>query len=208
MLETLEKPISTSEVHKSSTAINQGKTEMGKPMKYATKLEDSFVNHYEGKTPPWGPVGYITYKRTYARYLDGKGRSEEWWETVRRCCNGLIEIGGAFTPEEIEDLYDKVYHLKCSFSGRALWQLGTKTVQRIGGDSLQNCWHVAVDHPIDPFCFTFTELMLGGGVGLVDDITLGSAWSDVAVPEPGSLLLLLIGLAGLGFYRNRRRPRR
>ncbi len=133
--------------------------------KYVTSISSEFVNHYKDRTPPWGPVGYVTFKRTYARRVEGQNRTEEWFETVERCVNGLLKIGGKFTKKEAETLYDKVFNLKCSFSGRALWQLGTKTVDRLGGDSMQNCWHVAINHPVDPFCFVFDELMLGGGVG-------------------------------------------
>lgn len=133
-------------------------------MNYVTQISDQFVESYRGKTPPWGPVGYIVYKRTYARKM-ANGRSEEWVDTLKRCCNGILQIGGAFTQEEIEGLFDSCFNLKCSFSGRALWQLGTETVQRVGGDSLNNCWNVAINEPIDPFIFAFDQLMLGGGVG-------------------------------------------
>ena len=129
------------------------------------RLSKEFVENYKDKSPPWGPVGYITYKRTYSRYIEEENRTEEWFETIERCVNGILSIGGKFTKEEAEKLYDHVFNLRCSFSGRALWQLGTKTVDRIGGDSLQNCWCVKVNNPIKPFCFTFNELMLGGGVG-------------------------------------------
>lgn len=132
-------------------------------MKYVTRLNSDFVKKYKTMSPPWGPLGYVTYKRTYSR-MTGEGVTEEWWQTVARCCQGILDIGGAFTKQEIEQLYDMVFHLKCNFSGRALWQLGTPTVQRVGADSLQNCWHVAVNDPY-AFCFTFNELMLGGGVG-------------------------------------------
>jgi adenosylcobalamin-dependent ribonucleoside-triphosphate reductase len=132
---------------------------------YVGSISDKFVSRYEGKAPPFGPVGYVTYKRTYARRIDGAKRTEEWFETVRRAVNGVIAIGAKFTKEDTELLYDKVFNLKCSFSGRALWQLGTKTVDKLGGDSLQNCWCIACDNPIESFCFVFDELMLGGGVG-------------------------------------------
>lgn len=128
-------------------------------------ISPDFVKSYKLKTPPWGPLGYIVYKRTYSRQVEGQERSEEWWETIERCVNGLLKIGGVFTREEIEKLYDHVFNLRCSFSGRALWQLGTETVDKMGGDSLQNCWCVNVDSPIHAFCFVFNELMLGGGVG-------------------------------------------
>jgi hypothetical protein len=132
-------------------------------MKYVSKLSEEFVKSYKDKMPPWGPIGYVTYKRTYAR-MTSDGVTEEWYQTVARCCQGILDIGGAFTKSEIETLYDFVFNLKCCFSGRALWQLGTPTVQRVGADSLQNCWHVAVNEP-RAFYFTFNELMLGGGVG-------------------------------------------
>ena len=133
-------------------------------LRYAKTIDPSFIAKYRDQTPPWGPIGYVIYKRTYARMTEA-GITEEWWQTVERCCNGLLAIGGAFDQEEIQKLYHYVFNLKCNFSGRALWQLGTDTVKRLGGDSLQNCWHVAVNDPIDPFTFTFNELMLGGGVG-------------------------------------------
>jgi adenosylcobalamin-dependent ribonucleoside-triphosphate reductase len=79
--------------------------------------------------------------------------------------NGLVEIGGLFTDQELERLYDLMFNLRGLASGRALWQLGTSTVQRVGADSLCNCWFVAADD-LEAFCFTFNQLMLGGGVGV------------------------------------------
>jgi len=141
-----------------------GQETIGEVMKYAKRLSENFVSKYADKTPPWGPVGYVTYKRTYARNYEGK--KEEWYQTLERACNGLIAIGGVFTQDELERLYDHMFNLRCCMSGRSLWQLGTDTVLKIGADSLQSCWHVATNHPIDPFTFTFNQLMLGGGVGM------------------------------------------
>jgi ribonucleoside-triphosphate reductase len=132
--------------------------------KYATGLTKPFLKKYEELTPPWGEVGYVTYKRTYARKIEELGRTEEWNETCERVCRGLVDIGGAFTQAELESLYDHLFNLRGSTSGRALWQLGTATVKRIGADSLQNCWHVTVND-LSAFTFTFNQLMLGGGVG-------------------------------------------
>jgi hypothetical protein len=92
-------------------------------------------------------------------------RTEEWHETVERGCNGLLEIGGAFTQEQIDRLAYFWHQLKGCPAGRPIWQLGTDTVRRLGGDSLNNCWVVNVDEPISPFTFAFNQLMLGGGVG-------------------------------------------
>ena len=133
--------------------------------KYIRKLPKGFVDSYKDKPVDFGPVGYVVYKRTYARKIEDEGRTEEWFETVARCVNGILSLGGKFTASEATRLYDHVFNFRFSFSGRALWQLGTDNMQRIGADSLQNCWAVSINDPIDPFCFCFNQLMLGGGVG-------------------------------------------
>ena len=134
--------------------------------KYSSEiLPDKFLINYVGKQPKWGfgGLGYIVYKRTYARQLTD-GTTEEWWQTVARCVNGAQKIGAKYTPEEAQRLFDLVFNLKCNFAGRMLWQLGTSTVDRFGANSLLNCWAVAMRKPED-FCFLFENLMLGGGVG-------------------------------------------
>lgn len=122
-------------------------------------LSKVFVSKYINRPVAWGELGYLTYKRTYARPIDN--RTEEWFETVERCVNGILDLGADI---DAELLYDYVFNFKCNFGGRHLWQLGTNTIQKVGVDSLQNCWHVACDTP-DAFTFAFNELMLGGGVG-------------------------------------------
>ena len=128
-------------------------------------LSKKFVSKYSDKQPEWGfnGLGYIVYKRTYARIKEN-GQLEEWYETVERCINGAQKIGAEYTNKELEKLYDLVFNLKCNFAGRMLWQLGTSTVDRFGGNSLLNCWFTAIRKPED-FCFIFENLMLGGGVG-------------------------------------------
>ena len=126
-------------------------------------LSAEFIDSYRDLTPPWGPMGYVIYKRTYARRRED-GRLEEWFETCERVCNGLVEIGAQFSENDLEYLFDTMFHLRGTVSGRALWQLGTDTVRKVGADSLQNCWHVVVNR-LEAFTFTFNQLMLGGGVG-------------------------------------------
>ena len=58
------------------------------------RLSDSFVDPYKDKNVPWGPVGYVTYKRTYSRRLcefdpDASG-SEVWYQTCRRVVEGMF----------------------------------------------------------------------------------------------------------------------
>lgn len=128
-------------------------------------ISDKLVASYLDKKVPWGfnGLGYIVYKRTYAR-LKEDGTTEEWPETIQRCINGAQKIGANYTQEEAEQLFDLIFNLKCNFAGRMLWQLGTSTVDRFGGNSLLNCWFTTIRKPED-FCFVFENLMLGGGVG-------------------------------------------
>lgn len=128
-------------------------------------LSEEFLNRYKDKQPNWGfqNLGYVVFKRTYARSLEN-GLSEEWWQTVARCVNGAQEIGADYTEEELEKLYDYIFNLKCSFAGRMLWMLGTEHIKRWGGNALCNCFFISIVEPED-FCFLFENLMLGGGVG-------------------------------------------
>lgn len=118
---------------------------------------------------PWGPVGYITFKRTYARRLkehDPDSSTEEFEDTVNRvvkACDKQLNVG--FTEVEEIRLKEIIMSLKGSVAGRFLWQLGTKTVDNLGLLSLQNCAFTLVNEPIRPFTWTMDALMLGSGVG-------------------------------------------
>ncbi len=115
---------------------------------------------------PWSSVGYLTYKRTYARPMGDDGQTEEFKDTIERVitsCRDQLKVG--FTVDEEERLRDYMLNLKCSVAGRFLWQLGTHTVERYGLASLQNCAFTVIDHPIRPFCWAMDMLSLGSGVG-------------------------------------------
>ena len=113
---------------------------------------------------PFGPLGYVVYKRTYAR-KKGK-RSEEFSETIDRvvsACKTQLKVG--FEDWEEKRLKEILIGLKGSVAGRFMWQLGTKTVDELGLPSLQNCAFTVIDEPVKPFTWTFDMLMLGSGVG-------------------------------------------
>jgi ribonucleoside-triphosphate reductase (thioredoxin) len=115
---------------------------------------------------PWSSVGYLTFKRTYAWPVEGENRKEEFEETVERVINACNEqLGCNFDEEEQERLREYFLTLKGSVAGRFLWQLGSKTVDKIGLASLQNCAFTKVDQPIRPFTWTMDMLALGSGVG-------------------------------------------
>ena len=129
-------------------------------------LSQSFVDSYKNKQAPWGfgGLGEIVYLRTYSRHVEELGRNETWPETLQRVINGAIEIGTPYTDKEAETLFDHMFNLRCSMSGRALWQLGTPLVNKFNAASLNNCYFVNIES-IDDFEFLFDHLMLGGGVG-------------------------------------------
>lgn len=118
---------------------------------------------------PFGPTGYLVYKRTYARRLKenvANSPTEEYEQTIDRvikACRTQLQVG--FTPTEEDDLKSVFMNLKGFVAGRFMWQLGSRTVDRLGMFSLQNCAFVTVNEPIRPFTWTFDALMLGSGVG-------------------------------------------
>lgn len=118
---------------------------------------------------PWSSIGYLTYKRTYARKLnpdDSNSKTEEFADTVDRvvrACNDQLKVG--FTEAESERLRAYLMGLKGTVAGRFLWQLGTDTVNKLGLSSLQNCAFTVVDQPVVPFTWAMDLLMLGSGVG-------------------------------------------
>lgn len=114
---------------------------------------------------PWGELGYITFKRTYAREMKD-GITEEFADTVERELKGIKrQLKLNFTEEEEEFYRYLRLSLKGSVAGRFMWQLNTKTVDKLGLPSLQNCAFVVVDEPIRPFTWAMELLMLGSGVG-------------------------------------------
>lgn len=116
---------------------------------------------------PWGEIGYITFKRTYARRLkeeDPNSKTEEFWQVVQRELDASEkQLGVKFTEEEKKRYFETRMQLKWSTAGRFMWQLGTKTVDRLGLPSLQNCAFTVVNEPVRPFTWAFEMLMLGSG---------------------------------------------
>ncbi|MFT8401215.1 MAG: ribonucleoside-triphosphate reductase, adenosylcobalamin-dependent [Lentilactobacillus diolivorans] len=162
----------------------------------SVSLSDEFINQVKNEvTPHWGELGWVTYKRTYARWLPEKQRTENWDETVKRVVEGNVNLDPRLheenvdpkvvdeLTEEAKKLYKLIYGLAATPSGRNLWISGTSYEHR-NGDALNNCWFIAVrpqpygnshivpeylkpDQPAVsmPYSFMFDQLMKGGGVG-------------------------------------------
>ncbi|MFT8442740.1 MAG: ribonucleoside-triphosphate reductase, adenosylcobalamin-dependent [Bifidobacterium aquikefiri] len=121
-------------------------------------LDQAFVDQVNQSVEPhWGPLGWVTYKRTYARFIDAENRSEEWSETVQRVVEGNINLDPRLHDDSVTDkdalvrtltneaqsLYKLIYGLAATPSGRNLWVSGTQ-YQREHGDSLNNCWFISI----------------------------------------------------------------
>lgn len=129
-------------------------------------LTPEFIASYITKTPPWGfgGLGEVVFLRTYSRKIEGTNKTETWVQTIKRIIDGAVDIGVPFSKEEAEQLFDHMFQLRCSVSGRALWQLGTPLVSQFSGTSLNNCFYTNIEK-IEDFELLFDYLMLGGGVG-------------------------------------------
>ena len=115
------------------------------------KLEESFLEKFKGQQPNWGPIGYITYKRTYARIIEGENRKEEFWETLRRVVEGCYSIQKEHciklslpwrddkAQKSAQIMFNKIWNFKFSPPGRGLWMMGTEFIARHGSMSLNNC---------------------------------------------------------------------
>lgn len=118
---------------------------------------------------PWGEIGYITYKRTYARRFnenDVHSPTEEFHDSVDRVINACrTQLNCGFTKDEEIRLSNHILNLRGITAGRFLWQLGTKTVDKLGLLSLQNCAFTLINDPVTPFVWAMDSLMLGSGVG-------------------------------------------
>lgn len=119
----------------------------------------------------WGPVGEITYRRTYAR------PGEDWGDTCDRVVRGVYSIqeehckkfnrpwDASKMDHSANRMYDLMYDMKFLPPGRGLWAMGTKATEK-GGAVLNNCGFVSTkDSVIEAACWLMDMSMLGVGVG-------------------------------------------
>jgi hypothetical protein len=88
---------------------------------------------------PWSTIGYLSYKRTYARRLDeadANSPTEEFNQTPSdRVVNACVALSSMWVSLKTEEKRLRSYYLtqlKGSVAGRFWWQLGTKTVDVLG----------------------------------------------------------------------------
>lgn len=159
------------------------------------KLTEKFLEKYQSVRPNWGPVGEVTYYRTYSRTKDD-GTNEQWWETVQRVVEGTFSIQKehceklrlpwkqAKATKSAHKMYDKMFNFKFLPPGRGLWMMGTKFVYERGGMALNNCGFVGTEDlkykGAQPFAFMMDALMNGVGVGFD---TMGASTVTIKAPK-------------------------
>jgi len=164
------------------------------------KLSDTFIDQYKDREVPWGPLGYVTFKRTYARRLsefdeDATG-TEEWYQTCRRVIEGMFDmqkqhvykLGLEWNDQKAQrtakDAFDRLFNLKWTPPGRGLWMMGTKFVNTRTAAGLFNCAFRSTRELNTKggylFAWMMDALMLGIGVGFD---TLGASTITVQEPE-------------------------
>ena len=110
----------------------------------------------------WGPLGRDVFARTYARRKPD-GTSETWADTVARVVAGNVALVDEehLLPHEAERRTDLFTTFAMLPGGRHLWVSGVP-----GSPWLYNCHRAGWGpHLAAHFCFPFSELMKGGGVG-------------------------------------------
>jgi len=159
------------------------------------ELPESFLKPYKNKQPDWGPLGYFTFKRTYARQIEGEDRTEEYWETCRRVVNGTFSIqknhcqihhlpwNERKAQRTAKRMFELMWNFKFLPPGRGLWAMGTDYVAKSGGACLNNCAFVSTldldKDPAKPFTFIMDMSMVGVGVGFD---TQGANQCEVTAP--------------------------
>ncbi len=149
------------------------------------RLSEAFIEPYKTKEVPWGPIGYVTYKRTYSRRLsefdpDMSG-SEEWWQTCKRVIEGMfdmqkqhvfllgLEWNDGKAQRTAKEAYDRLFNLKWTPPGRGLWMMGTKFIEEKTAAGLFNCAFRSTKDLSTKggylFAWMMDALMLGIGVG-------------------------------------------
>jgi len=149
------------------------------------RLSEVFIDQYREKEVPWGPIGYVTFKRTYARRLNETDPAlegtEEWYQTCRRVIEGMftiqkrhvsflgLEWNDAKAQRTAKEAYDRLFNLKWTPPGRGLWMMGTKFVDERTGAGLFNCAFRSTKELSSKggylFSWIMDALMVGIGVG-------------------------------------------
>lgn len=132
------------------------------------QLDTEFLMPYMTREIKWGPVGEVTYIRTYSRkqlesgdtahWTVPVGQSEKWWQTVARVVEGTYQIqqrhcklnnlhwDAVKAQRSAQEMYERMFTFKFTPPGRGLWMMGTPFVKNHGSAALNNPLHI--DTPV------------------------------------------------------------
>lgn len=138
---------------------------MAEVLKY---LSQEVVDSFAAKTPAWGPVGEVTFYRSYSRWLPEKSRRESWTEVVTRVVEYSMSLDNKTPLDQLQceanDLFDTIWNMRAFPAGRTLWIGGTEHVKNNGLANF-NCSFHCIEH-VDDFHDLVKILMEGAGGGL------------------------------------------
>lgn len=123
------------------------------------QLTDDFIEPYSALKPDWGfPIGggnflsELVYVNKYSALKDD-GSKEQWYETCRRCVEGMYSIlkdhckknktpwNDLKAQKSARDAYDRMFHFKWTPPGRGLQHMGREAIHsRQDSSFLQNCF--------------------------------------------------------------------
>lgn len=126
-------------------------------------LSQEFLNKYKDVKPPFTQLGEFVELRTYSRVLTEKGRRETWFETVKRAVEYNTSLAPTLEGED-ELLFDNMFNLRQSLSGRTLWVGGTEVSNKFPMSNF-NCAFLVMNE-YEKLKELFYLLMLGTGVGV------------------------------------------
>jgi intein/homing endonuclease len=152
----------------------------------------SFIAKFVGKEPEWGPVGLITYKRTYARPLPD-GSTEDYWQTLERIVNGIYTVqkwhchrhnlpwSDSKAQRSAQTMFQLMWDFKFLPGGRGLWMMGTNYVEERGSAALNNCFVGAERLITKHGVLSFTEAN-----GRTVEVLTREGWAEAEVKSFGT----------------------
>lgn len=143
-------------------------------------LTEAFLSKYKGKQPAWGPLGFFTYQRTYARTLPN-GKLEAFWQCLQRVVEATFLVQKIHCTEQhipwdnrkaqisAQEMFRRMWEFKFLPPGRGLANMGAKVMWERGGACLNNCGFVSTkdinNNFSDPFTWLMSMSLHGCGIG-------------------------------------------
>lgn len=148
-------------------------------VQHTFRLTDNFCDEFKDAPVNWGPLGLITYRRTYSRELPNGG-TEDWWQTIKRVVEGIYTVqlnhckhlhlpwNPLKAQASAREMYRRMFNFKFLPAGRSLYSMGTDVIWLRGSMNLYNCACVSTRdiqyNFSDPFTWLMDLSMCGVGV--------------------------------------------